>query len=230
MEPVKGGYVSDYYYYKSSKNENLIEQDFHTFFQDLQTRDKVISHINEDGISHDSLVIINNHLSSSNCWANIIDWTVNVEYTIEHPEGDIIVSDNEHETDGKSFRREVINSFESDILPLKKDTLHVKRVSITKIQELNYNSKRYKYVKISRNKKFMYHTSRSSFIFKLEIFWQGESKELAEASDPIYMFSLETDDSIRVSRDPKYSFVSFMEKCLDMVSLGKECRQSLQIK
>lgn len=228
MEPVKGGYDSNNYYYKSPKDENFIGR-FHTLFENLQSYEKVISYINENGISHDSMVTINNHLSSSNSWISVVDWTISVEYTIEHPEGDIIVSDNEHETDGKSFRRETTSSFDATVYPCDAHMLHTKRISIKPVGCLNYNSKRYKHVRISRHKKFIYHTSRSSFVFKLEIFWQGESKESAEESDPTYLFSLETDDPIRVSKDPQYSFVSFMEKCLDVVSLGKECRQSLKL-
>lgn len=229
MEPVKGGYDSNAYYYKSPKDENLIER-FHPLFENLQSSEKVISYINEHGISHDSMVMINNHLSSSNSWSSVVDWTIGVEYTIEHPEGDILVSDNEHETEGKSFRREIISSFDANVYPVQDYILHMKRVSIKPIKELNYHSKKYKHVRISRCKRFIYHTSRSSFIFKLEICWKGECKESTEASDPTYLFSLETDDSIRVTKDPRYSFVSFIEKCLDIVSLGKECRQILKLK
>lgn len=194
------------------------------FFNNMSENEKVIARISEDGIDgvcHDKLTHINNHLSSSSCWSEVQDWSVYVQYKIGHPEGEVLVSDNAKMTESTSVRENVVKKCDACFT---NGILNISRLSVDKT-EGKFNTTKYNGVNISRVKRFVYSTKRSSFVFKLEVVWKGCTKANAEASDPLYYFSLETDDHNHIVRDHNYSCVSFIEKCLDIVSLGKDQRQ-----
>jgi len=214
-------------FYRSPKEQDSLPE-ISKLFSGLSHSEKVVGVINEigiTGVSHDKLIHINNHLGSSNCWSNVQDWTVYVKYTIKHPDGDVFISDNINNTKSNVSRETSVLTYDAEF---SGGILNLYRISLDKPKG-RFNTKKYNNVRVSRVKTFSYCTERSSFLFKLEIVWNGKSKEDASSSEPRFIFSLETDDSIKSSKDSMYSSVSFVEKCLDIVSLGKDVRQALKL-
>lgn len=213
-------------FYRSPKEQDSLSE-ISKLFYELSSSEKIIGTINEKGItgvSHDKLIHINNHLSSSNCWSNVQDWTVYVKYTIKHPDGDVFISDNISNTESNISREDEVLNYDAYF---SGGILKLYRLCSNKPPKGRFNTKKYTNVRVSRVKTFSYCTERSSFLFKLEIVWNGKSKEDASSSEPRFIFSLETDDYIKSSKNSMYSAVSFIEKCLDIVSLGTNLRQTL---
>jgi len=85
------------FYYRNAEDSNCIPE-LDKFFNGLCENEYVVANFSniegECGVNMEKMTNISNHLSSSKCWSSIQDWHVDVEYTIDHPSGDILVSDN----------------------------------------------------------------------------------------------------------------------------------------
>ena len=205
------------YYYKSSEDENCISF-LSKFFESMQSDDFVVARFNNstnNGIGLDKITNIGNHLSSSKCWSSVEDWCVDVEYTIDHPGGEILVSDNKIKNNPSANRKDVIVSRKSSFTG--SDTvIEFERYKMKKAECVYTNMTKSSFVKITRTKKFIYSTKHSSWIYKLCVLWEGNNKEEAEISERKYYVTIETDDTKKASANVKYTTVSFLEKVLDM--------------
>jgi len=221
------------YYYKSGTDENCT-LNMVPFFKDLGDDEKVTAYIWNNsfptgGVSHKTLVDINNHLSASKCWESVKDWEVSVEYNICHPDGDITVSDTKDQDDPKMIRKTgkvhwngVCNPDESCMLRI------VRWDNIPFINQISMNVTSYSFVRIKNTKTFVYRTARSSWIYSLCVIWEGKTKEEAEGSEKRYEVSVESGNSNVCTRDPRYTSASFFEKILDVVSISRD-RQVLNM-
>ena len=158
---------------------------------------------------------ISNHLSSSRCWSSIQDWHVDVEYTIDHPSGDILVSDNKIKNLPSANRKESL-CFWRGTFSGSKTVIELERFKLNKAECVYSNMTKSSFVKITKSKIFTYSTKNSSWVYKLCISWEGINKEEAELSEKKYYVTIETDDNKRASRNVRYTIISFLEKILDM--------------
>jgi len=219
------------FYYKNGKDENCTLQ-MVPFFKDLSKQEKVTAYIWNNssptgGVEHKTLVDINNHLSTSNCWENVEDWIVSVEYTILHPEGDFTVSDTKCQDNPNMVRKLGLMHWNGGCKPDDSFNLRVIRCNNIPItSNKGINMKMYSFVRIKNTKTFTYRTGRSSWKYKLCVIWEGETKTEAENSEKRYEVCVESDNSEVCTSDPRYTSASFFEKILDVVSVSRD-RQTL---
>jgi len=221
------------YYYKNGGDENCTSN-MVPFFKDLVPEEKVTAYIwNKDescrgGVTHETLVSINNHLSAAKCWKEVIDWDVSVEYTISHPEGDLTVSDNKIRDSPSMVRETGKIHWNGACSPDESRMVKVVRSRSDKLEcHGNINITLFSFVRIKNSKIFVYRTARSSWKYKLCVIWEGTTKEMAEKSEKRYEVSVESDVSDVCNLDPKYTSASFFEKMLDVASISSEKRQTV---
>lgn len=203
-------------FYKSSEDENCISI-LGRFFESMEDDDFVVARFDCD---LQKITGRGNHLSSSKAWSSIEDWSVDVEYTIDTPHGEIIVSDNKIKNIPSASRKQSVVSWKSSF-PASETIIDFERYKMKKA-ECNYtNMTKSSFVRITRNKKFIYSTKYSSWIYKLCVMWEGKNKEEAELSDKKYYVTIETDDIRKASSNVKYTTISFIEKILDMEFINK---------
>ena len=215
------------YYYKNQTNENSIEK-IGKFFDSLKNDygELVIATFHKngmEGLDLETITKIGNYLSSSTCWSSIEDWSVDVEYTINHPDGNIFVSDNKTKTKPSATRKH-LNLLWNASFSGSEMIVKLERRTEKEINCIDANMTKCSYVRITRSKKFIYKSENSSWIYKLCISWEGKSKEDAEVSHKKYYVSIETDDTEKASKNVKYTSISFMEKILDMVFIQSDRR------
>ena len=212
------------YYYKNQKDENSIDK-IVNFFDSLDCDGELVIatfHQNGmEGLDLETVTKIGNYLSSATCWSSVEDWSVDVEYTINHPEGNIFVSDNKLKTKPSATRRNVSLMWNA-VFSGNGMMVRLER-RIEKDTNCNdTNLTRCSFVRITRSKKFVYTSDNSSWVYKLCISWEGESKEDAELSQKKYYVSIETNDTEKASRNVKYTAISFIEKILDMAFIQSD--------
>lgn len=206
------------HYYTNHTDENSIEK-IVLFFECLEPCGELVIatfHKNGmEGLDVETVTKIGNYLSSATCWSSIEDWTVDVEYTINHPDGNIYVSDNKDKTNPSATRKDVSLLWNAAFSG-REMTVRLERRKEKETTCIDNNMTRCSFVRITRSKKFVYTSDNSSWIYKLCISWEGKSKEEAESSPKKYYVTIETSDTEKASRNVKYTSVSFLEKVLDM--------------
>ena len=210
-------------FYTNGSDENCIPNISKKLFK-YMTKDELVSaSINEtgqvEGISKESIDAIHSHLQSANIWKKTTKWTTEVEYTIPHPEGDVMAFDTNSGGDAKLSRKNTICDFKAKCL--KDDKLYVRFVRTKDIpsDRMDFNTTRFSSVRIMNTKKFFYETDRSSWVFKLVVSWYGNTKSEAESSPKKYFMYVETNGDSKASSNPEYTSASFLEKIIDLVSL-----------
>jgi len=221
------------HYYKSGTDENCT-LNMVPFFKDLGETEKVTAYIwnkscPKGGVTHKTLVSINNNLSMSKCWEKVQDWEVSVEYTICHPDGDITVSDTKCQDNPNMVRKTGKIHWNGVCKPDESCQLRIERWDNAPfVSNIAMNVTVYSYVRIKNTKTFVYRTANSSWRYILCVTWEGRTKEEAESSEKKYDVSVESDKSSVCTRDPRYTSASFFEKIIDVVSISKD-RQVLNM-
>jgi hypothetical protein len=209
-------------YYKTCAEESCVEE-MSPMFRQLGCQDSVTASIFRSdgvGVSHSCFLGIYNHLESSNMWKKNEPWVTEVEYTIPHPEGDVVAFDTKSERDA-TLRS---TSVQKKMIGYTNDKLWgvtLTRTTAVNYDEMDLNAQRFSRVKIMNTKRFLYETERSSWVYKLAVSWEGVTKEEAKCSEMRYSVQIETNDNRKASVDPSYSTASLLEKVLDIVSQGK---------
>ena len=212
------------YFYRSAAEENCVAH-VSELFASLGNREMVSASLaytadcETPGVSSACIMDIHNHLDSSKIWKKTDPWSTEVEYTIPHPAGDVTAFDTSSGGDATLSRNSVglcIKGASSD-----KWKVSLTRSSAVSADRMDLNTQRFSRVKIMNIKRFYYETSRSSWVFKLVVAWEGVSKERAKANGKRYFVYVETNpnDLAKTSSNPPYSAASFLDKILDIISL-----------
>jgi len=213
-------------YYKSSDDQNCIPK-MSEFFTEMDGDECVVANFNgingERGVTKEKMTNISNHLSSSRCWSSVEDWKVDVEYTIDHPLGNIVVSDNKLKNIPSAIRKESVKTLNASF-PGSETCIEFERFKRNKAECAYTNMTKSSFVKITKSKCFVYSTKNSSWIYKLSISWEGVNKEEAEVSEKKYYVTIETNDTNKASFNSGYTSVSFLEKVLDVefINVGRK--------
>ena len=206
------------FYYRNAEDSNCIPE-LDKFFNGLGENEYVVANFSniegECGVNMEKMTNISNHLSSSKCWSSIQDWHVDVEYTIDHPSGDILVSDNKIKNLPSANRKESL-CFWRGTFSGSKTVIELERFKLNKAECVYSNMTKSSFVKITKSKIFTYSTKNSSWKYKLCISWEGINKEEAELSEKKYYVTIETDDITKASKNVRYTIISFLEKILDI--------------
>jgi len=211
-------------FYTNSSDENCIPDISKKLFKSMTKTETVSASINDtgqpEGVSKESIDAVHTHLQSANIWKKTTDWITEVEYTIPHPIGDITAFDTNSGGDAKLSRKNNISDFKATCLNDDKTYIRFTRNKETPSDEMDFNTTRFSSVRIMNTKKFFYETGRSSWIFKLVVSWYGNTKSEAESSPKRYFVYIETNGESKASSNPEYTSASFLEKIIDLVSLG----------
>lgn len=218
-------------YYRNFSDENCLK-DLTNFFTTLSSDESVQAQLycsNSPGESlpYDRVTEIHNHLDSSKSWTHVSDWDVEVEYTILHPDGNVVAVDTNTSKKAYLTRRIVSRSCKGHCKDDVNLCFQISRIQSNDIDQLDFNTTLFSSVKILKSKRFHYQTSRSSWTFRITMTWEGETKEDAEKSDKKYFVLVETNDTSFASNNPGYTIASFMEKIIDVISVSCSSRQTL---
>lgn len=208
-------------FYESSSNENCIAE-VGSLFCNLGRDEKVCATLSDgkDGVSIEKMKMIHHHLRSSNSWKDTLNWSTEVDYTIPHPEGDATASDTSSPGEEKLTRSVCIMCMNA-VCSNTAWRVRLERVLEKPFAKIDFNVTRFSRVKIMKVKRFIYETPRSCWCFKLVVEWSGETKDIAEKSSRKYRIFVESlRDKKQVTLNVNYTAASFLEKILDLVSLG----------
>ena len=215
-------------FYRNASDENCVEY-IADFFKNLQSTETVSARIQNalgGSLTYERVVEIFNHLDSSQSWRRVSDWEVEVEYTISHPDGNVVAVDT-NTTRSASLTRRTVSRFCSGSCEDK--TFEISRVRYTHIDQLDFNTNLYSSVRILKSKRFYYQTKRSSWTFRVSLVWEGDTKACAEKSDKKYLVFVETNDVNIATSNPMYTAASFLEKVIDVVSVSAGQRRALKV-
>ena len=209
--------------YRNATDENCVGY-ISEFFKDLQSTETVSARILNSkctSLPYERVVEIFNHLDSSVSWKKVSDWEVEVEYTISHPEGDVVAVDTNTTRSATLTRRTVTKSCSGSCID---SSFEISRVRYTHIDQLDFNTSLYSSVRILKSKRFHYQTERSSWTFRVSLVWEGETKACAEKSNKKYLVFVETNDVKVATTNPRYTAASFLEKVIDVMSVSGKRR------
>lgn len=213
--------MGDIWVYKNPQSHTCIEA-MSKLFEGLQAGETVEACITRAPPSEGqrTMTEVHNYLSSCKTWAAVHGWDDEVEYTINHPLGDVYAYDTK--STGTRLRTIEYNesSFKASCDGADACVL-IRRVLEQPVDDVAITTKRFSWVKVMNVKRFFYESARSSFVYKLVVLWQGATKDEAKARGPDFQLFLETRDRAKMTAFPAQSLVSFMEKTLDVVSDGK---------
>lgn len=199
-------------------------------FNCLDNNEKVIASIQDPerpgGISKESINDIHTHLQSSRIWKLKTKWMTEVEYTIPHPRGDVSAFDTNSDGDAKLSRKNIVSSFSASC---EDNLVRFERIKEEPSDSMDFNTTRFSSVKIMNAKRFYYETERSCWVFRLVVSWEGDTKSEAERSPKKYFAYIETNGVSKASSNPMYTAASFLEKIIDVISVGRD-RQMLTLK
>lgn len=212
-------------FYRNFKDQTCIPQ-FSRLFTSLGNKEKVVASLGDSGVSSENMMAIHNHLDSSNMWKKKTSWVTEVEYTIPHPDGDVVAFDTSSGEKAKLSRDSVVLRFAGN--SKKEDWgFSLTRTASQPSDRMDLNTTRFSRVKVMNTKRFFYETDRSSWVFKLVVSWEGLTKEEAKKNGKKYFVYVESVDNFKTTSNPSYSAASFLEKILDIVPSDGE-RQVLQ--
>ncbi|CAM9205282.1 unnamed protein product [Pylaiella littoralis] len=210
-------------FYRSAMDENCVAKSS-CLFQGLHRGAGVRG---EFGTDNDTFVSIHNHMKSCKTWKSVSLWESGVEYTIQHPDSDIVVADTNQGQRTAIFREYIVetirgatrcNSVRFTIARIRREELDCNSRS--------YHDSAYKWVKIKWEKTFVYESERSSWRFHLAVFWEGPTKDEAERSAKRYSVVIALGSIEKASADAMYTTASFFEKMMDILfHKNNGCRQ-----
>lgn len=215
------------YYYKGVTDENSVAK-ASSLFENIRGSISVRGEFFTDYVS---FVNLHNQMKSSNSWKSVSQWDTCIEYTIQHPVSNIIVSDTNRGQKTVVFREHVLQTV------LGTTACGLTEFAVRKVQreELDYNSRSYHdstytWVKIKSEKIFVYESEKSSWNFHLAVVWQGETKKQAEIDPKRYAVAWSMGSIEKASADVIYTTKSFLEKMMDAMFHKSKKRRHIKLK
>ena len=213
------------YYYRGATDENCVAK-ASSLFQGLGG----VSVRGEFFTDNESFVNIHNHMKSSNSWKSVSQWDSGIEYTIRHPESDIIVSDTNLGQRTVIFKNHVLQTVRgSTACKLVDFKIEKVRREVIDNSSRPYHDSKYTWVKIKSEKIFVYESARSSWNFHLAVVWQGETKARAERDAKLYSVAVTMGSTEKASADVMYTTASFLEKLMDALFQKAKSRRHITL-
>lgn len=206
MEPVP-----ETMFYKNANEENSVQY-AKTFFENITSVDDVFAEYETDSVG---MMELHNHMNSSSTWKSISGWESGIHYIIDHPEGDITLTDLNRGQNTSIYRETVSKRMDGTSVD-KSTPFYILRTQSIPLDfsVTSCHSSRYKWVTIESKKKFKYESDRASWVFHLTVIWEGKTREEASNSEKKYVIGVSMGSIDKASRDPVYTAASFMEKLL----------------
>lgn len=201
-------------FYKNATSENSVKH-VQCIFENLDS-DKHVCAVYE--MTEGDMINLHNHMNSASIWKSVSQWDSGIMYTIDHPDGHIIMFDRNRGEKTSIYRESVQKSFNgvknSSDINFSVTRTHRDPINMEKTP---CNSSTYIWVRIESRKTFKYESERASWDFSLSVVWEGRTKEAAESSEKKYIAEVSMASVDKASRDPGYTTASFMEKLMDML-------------
>lgn len=214
------------YFYKGATDENCVTK-ASTLFQNLRASVGVRGEFFTD---KETFVHIHNHMKSSSSWESVSPWDTGIEYTIQHPENDIIVSDTNRGQKTVVFQEHELEAVRGSTgCKLLEFTLKKVRREELDCTSRSYHDSAYTWVKIKSEKVLVYESERSSWNFHLAVVWQGSTKKQAEAGEKRYMVAVSMGSVEKASVDLMYTTASFLEKLMDALFQKSKSRRHITL-
>lgn len=215
-----------FYYYKGATDENCVAK-ASTLFQDLRVSIGVAGEFFTD---KESFVNIHNHMKSSTSWKSVSQWNTGIEYTIQNPENDIIVSDTNRGQKTIVFKQHELQKV-CGSTACKRFDFTLKKVRLEELDctSRSYHDSMYTWVKIKSEKILVHESERSSWNFHLAVVWQGSTKKEAEANEKQYLVTVSMGSVEKASADVMYTTASFMEKLMNALFHKSRSRRHITL-
>lgn len=199
-------------FYKNATTENSVGI-LRTLFENLSPSSGVYA---EYELESDGMVALHNHMNSSSTWESVTKWDSGVKYSVNHPSGEITISDKNRGLDTRIFR-------ESQVVKMNGMTsrgdirfsIYRKDIEPLDFSTTSCHSSMYTWVRIESKKTYSYVSGRSSWDFALTVLWEGKTKKEAESSERRYIITISMGSIEKAKTDPGYTAASFMEKLMD---------------
>lgn len=199
-------------FYKNATTENSIGF-ARTLFENLLSTSSVYA---EYEVEAEGMVSLHNHMNSSSTWEAVSQWDSGIQYSVNHPDGEIILSDKNRGLDTRIFRERLVGKINGMTkLGDVRFTIYRKEMDLLDFSMASCHSSMYTWVRIESKKTYLYVSGRSSWEFGLSVVWEGKTKEEAEASEKKYVVTILMGSIDKARRDPGYTTASFMEKIMD---------------
>ena len=213
------------FYYRGVCDENCVTR-ASTLFQDLHDSVGVRGEFFTD---NDSFVGIHNQMKSWRKWKSVSQWNSGIEYTIQHPVGNIIVSDTNRGQKTIVFREHVLQT-------VRGKTPHNIEFHLKKFRReefdctsRSYHDSTYTWVRIKSEKIFVYESEKSSWNIHLAVVWQGETKKRAESDRKLYSVAVSMGSAHKASADVLHTTASFLEKMMDALFQKSKIRRQITL-
>ena len=205
---------NSHYFYRGAKDENCVAK-ASSLFKNLTTSTSTRGEFYTD---NETFIAIHNHMKSSTCWKSVSQWESGIEYTIQHPQSDIIVSDTNRGQRTLVYREYVLQTVRGTTAS-RYTSFVIKKVrrDVLDYTSRSYHDSTYKSVKITSEKIFVYESEKSSWRFHLAVVWQGSTKKEAEEVPRQFLVSVSMGSMEKASADPVYTTASFLEKMMDAI-------------
>lgn len=210
--------TEDALYYRGATDENCVAR-ASSLFQDLR---EMVGVTGEFFVDNDSFVNIHNHMKSGTSWKSVSRWDSGIEYTIQHPESDIVVSDTPRGQKTVVFRENVLQTVRGTT-GCKSIDFIVKKFRRDKLDytSRSYHDSAYTWVKIK--------SERSSWNFHLAVVWEGTTKARAESGQKRYSVAVSLGSVEKASTDVMYTTASFLEKMMDALFQKSKSRRHITL-
>lgn len=216
----------DKYYYRAASDENCVAK-ASSLFENLRSSIGVKGEFFTD---NDTFVNIHNHLKNNPGWKSVSQWDSGIEYTIQHPQSDIIVSDTNRGQRTVVYREHVIQTVKGSTRCKYMDfTIQKFRRDHLDHTSRSYHDSSYKWVKIKSEKVFVYESERSSWNFHVAVVWQGTTKQEAEKDKKLYSVAVSMGSAEKAAVDVMYTTASFLEKMMDALFQKSKSRRHVAL-
>lgn len=213
-------------YYKEAADQNCVPR-ASSLFENLDASIGVVGEFFPDKAL---FVAIHNHMKSSNSWKSVSQWDSGIEYTIQHPVSDIIVSDTNMGQRTVVYRDHAIQRVRGSTACKTADfTIKKVRRDVIDSTSRSYHDSTYTWVKIKSEKVFAYESERSSWNFHLSVVWEGTTKKQAEQEDKTYSVAVSMGSVQKASTDIMYTTASFLEKIMDALFQKSKVRRHITL-
>lgn len=199
-------------FYKTATIENSVCFT-RTLFENLCSTSSVYA---EYELEADGMIALHNHMNSSSTWESVSQWDSGIQYSVNHPDGEITLSDRNRGLDTRISRERTVDKING--MTAGGDmrfTIYRKEIVPLDFSTTSCHSSMYTWVRIESKKTYCYVSGRSSWEFGLSVVWEGKTKDDAESSEKRYVITVSMGSVDKAKRDPGYTAASFTEKIMD---------------
>jgi hypothetical protein len=164
-------------------------------------------------VTEEHFTNFHNFLHNGRCWHRVGKWQSRCTFSIQHPKGVYYILDTERGAKTEIFQMHEQRRWDGTM----KDSgisFCIKRKKRS-VQSHKLNLSAFFDVCLESTRTFSYESATSAWTFRLSAIWQGATETAARQSPRKFQITVESSDSSKAGRDPRYSAASMCEKIID---------------